>query len=123
MYDNTSKLLISQFCPDFTAWLIGQPLQLTEMQPTELHYEPIRAHGVVLLKNDHLIGHWEFQTDPDKQMTLRILDYYVRLCIQYPDCQILQTVIYLRETNSDLVFQDSYQDAQISFQLPNSAAT
>jgi predicted transposase YdaD len=68
MYDNTSKLLINQFCLDFTAWLIGQPLQLTEMQPTELYYEPIRADGVVLMKNEDLICHWEFQTDPDKLM-------------------------------------------------------
>jgi hypothetical protein len=65
--------------------LISQPLQLTEMQPTELYYEPIRADGVVLLKNGHLICHWEFQTDPDKLMPYRILDYYVRLRELHPD--------------------------------------
>jgi predicted transposase YdaD len=65
MYDNTSKLLISQFCTDFTEWLIEEPIaslapeaiELEEVQPTELYYEPIRADGVVLLKNDNLICH------------------------------------------------------------------
>jgi predicted transposase/invertase (TIGR01784 family) len=117
MYDNTSKLLISQFCTDFTEWLLGEPLQLNEMQPTELYYEPIRADGVVLMKNDNLICHWEFQTDPDKYMVYRMLDYYVRLLGLYPDCQILQTVIYLRETTSELVFCDSYQDAHTTHQF------
>jgi predicted transposase/invertase (TIGR01784 family) len=117
MYDNTSKLLISQFCTDFTEWLIGEPIELTEMQPTELYYEPIRADGVVLLKNDNLICHWEFQTNPDKYMAYRMLDYYVRLLGLYPDCQILQTVIYLRETTSELVSCDFYQDAHTTHQF------
>jgi predicted transposase YdaD len=72
MYDSTSKLLISQFCTDFTEWLLGEPIKLNEMQPTELYYEPIRADSVVLLKNDNLICHWEFQTNPDKYMVYRI---------------------------------------------------
>jgi predicted transposase YdaD len=91
--------------------------ELNEMQPTELYYEPIRADGVVLLKNDNLICHWEFQTSPDKYMTYRMLDYYVRLLLLYPECRILQTVIYLRETTSELVSCDFYQDSQISYQF------
>jgi predicted transposase/invertase (TIGR01784 family) len=87
------------------------------MQPTELYYEPIRADGVVLLKNDNLICHWEFQTNPDKHMAYRMLDYYVRLLGLYPDCQILQTVIYLRETTSELVSCDFYQDAHTAHQF------
>jgi hypothetical protein len=51
------------------------------MQPTK---EPIRADGVVLLKNDNLICHWEFQTNPDKYMAYRMLDYYFRLLGLYP---------------------------------------
>jgi hypothetical protein len=48
MYDNTSKLLISQFCADYTTWLLGKPVEMVDMEPTELYYEPIRADGVVL---------------------------------------------------------------------------
>jgi predicted transposase/invertase (TIGR01784 family) len=91
--------------------------ELNEMQPTELYYEPIRADSVVLLKNDNLICHWEFQTNPDKYMVYRMLDYYVRLLLLYPECRILQTVIYLRETTSELVSCDFYQDSQISYQF------
>jgi predicted transposase YdaD len=50
-------------------------------------------------------------------MTYRMLDYYVRLLGLYPHCQILQTVIYLRETTSDLVSYSFYQDAHITHQF------
>jgi predicted transposase YdaD len=35
----------------------------------------------------------------------------------YPGCQLLQTVIYLRETTSELVFRDFYQDAHTTHQF------
>jgi predicted transposase YdaD len=110
MYDNTSKLLISQFCADYTTWLLGTPVELVDMEPTELYYEPIRADGVVLLKNDNLICHWEFQTDPDLDMAYRMIDYYVRLKGKYPNHRIVQIVVYLRETGSKKVFNNCYQD-------------
>jgi predicted transposase YdaD len=50
-------------------------------------------------------------------MVYRILYCYVRLLTLYPHCQILQTVIYLSETTSELVFRDSYQDAHITHQF------
>ena len=110
MYDNTSKLLINQFCADYTTWLLGTPVELVDMEPTELYYEPIRADGVVLLKNDSLICHWEFQTDPDLDMAYRMIDYYVRLRGKYPSHQIVQIVVYLRETGSEKVFDNCYRD-------------
>jgi predicted transposase/invertase (TIGR01784 family) len=110
MYDNTNKLLISQFCADYTSWLLGTSVELAEMEPTELYYEPVRADGVVLLKNADIICHWEFQTDPDLAMAYRMIDYYVRLKAKYPNHRIVQIVVYLRETTSERVFTNFYQD-------------
>jgi predicted transposase YdaD len=89
---------------------LGTPVELVDMEPTELYYEPIRADGVVLLKNDSLICHWEFQTDPDLDMAYRMIDYYVRLKGKYPNHRIVQIVVYLRETGSDKVFNNCCQD-------------
>jgi predicted transposase YdaD len=115
MYDNTCKLLIGDNPLDFTTWLLGKVLELDErIEPSELYFDPIRADGVVLLKNANIICHWEFQTDPDEWMAYRMLDYYVRLLWKYPGCEILQTVVYLRKTGSDRVFVDKYEEVRLS---------
>jgi predicted transposase YdaD len=36
MFDNVSKFLIEQYSPDFASWLIGEPIALTELSPSEL---------------------------------------------------------------------------------------
>jgi predicted transposase YdaD len=100
---------MSQLHPNLTAWPINQPLQ-----PFELPHQLTGSDSATLLKNDRLICHWEFRTEPDQKIPYHALSYYVTLRRLYPNHQILQTIVYLRETNSDLVFQDSYQDAQLT---------
>jgi predicted transposase/invertase (TIGR01784 family) len=107
--DNISKFLIEQYPNDFATWLLGQPINLTRLDPTELNVEPIRADSVMLLQSADLILHTEFQTLPDETMPFRMVDYYVRLRRKFPDREILQVVIYLKPTNSDLVRQTRYQ--------------
>jgi predicted transposase YdaD len=103
-------VLDSQSCADYTRWLLGTPVELADMQITDLYYQPIINDGLVLLKNDSLICHWEFQTDPDLNTAYRMIDYYVRLRGKYPDHRILQIVVYLQETCSDQVFNNCYRD-------------
>jgi predicted transposase/invertase (TIGR01784 family) len=107
--DNISKFLIEQYSADFAAWLLGQPITLTAINPTELNVEPIRADSVMLLQSADLILHTEFQTLPDETMPFRMADYYLRLRRKFLDKEILQIVIYLKPTNSDLVRQTRYQ--------------
>jgi predicted transposase/invertase (TIGR01784 family) len=66
--------------------------------------------------NEDLILHLEFQTDPDKHIPFRMLDYYVRLCKRYPNpnIQIQQKVIYLRQTASSLAYQTQFQRGVLS---------
>ncbi len=103
MYDNTCKYLAENFPEDLSRWLLGVPISLVQMQPTELSVEPIRADSMILLTNHNLILHVEFQTVPDREMGFRMLDYRVRGHRKFPGKQMRQIVIYLTPTTSDLV--------------------
>ncbi|PLS68227.1 MAG: flagellar assembly protein H, partial [Cyanobacteria bacterium M5B4] len=109
MYDNTCKYLAEAFPADFATWLIGKPIDLSKLEPSELSNQPIRADSVIFLQSRDTILHLEFQTNPDANMPLRMLNYWIRLHIKYPDKLIHQTVIYLRETKSTLVDQTQFQ--------------
>ncbi len=103
MYDNTCKFLIEQFAADFATWLLGEAVPLTELSPSELSLEPIRADALILLQSDSTILHLEFQTQPDPTMPFRMLDYAVRVYRKFPARNLQQTVMYLRRTTSDEV--------------------
>jgi predicted transposase/invertase (TIGR01784 family) len=109
MYDNVCKFLAESFSEDFSAWLIGKPIHLTELKPSELSLEPIRADSVIFLRSEELILHLEFQTEPDETMAFRMADYRLRLYRRFPDKEVYQVVIYLRRSNSPLVKQDTFQ--------------
>jgi hypothetical protein len=49
MYDNTCKYLAENFTEDIASWLIGSRVTLTELNPTELNVDPIRADSIILL--------------------------------------------------------------------------
>ncbi|PSB13602.1 hypothetical protein C7B76_19290 [filamentous cyanobacterium CCP2] len=108
MFDNISKFLIEQFPEDFASWLIGEPIALTELSPSELSLEPIRADALILLQSDNIVLHCEFQTNPDPSMPFRMADYALRVYRRFPQKQMVQVVIYLRPTESDLVSQTTF---------------
>ncbi len=108
MIDNISKFLIEQYSTDFAAWLLGESITLTTINPTELNVEPIRADSVMLLQSSNAILHTEFQTASDETIPFRMADYYLRLKRKFPERSIQQVVIYLKRTSSDLVRQTRY---------------
>ncbi|NJL89504.1 MAG: Rpn family recombination-promoting nuclease/putative transposase [Coleofasciculaceae cyanobacterium SM2_1_6] len=112
MYDNSRKRLAETFPADFASWLLGEPMPFTALQPSELSSEPIRADSLIFLESSAIILHLEFQTSPDENMPLRMLDYWVRIRRRFPTREIHQTVIYLKPTNSDLVFQNSFTSTE-----------
>jgi predicted transposase/invertase (TIGR01784 family) len=112
MYDNTCKFLAENFSTDFASWLLGEPITLTKLEQSELALDPIRADSVILLQSQRIIMHLEFQTRTDQTMAFRMLDYWVRLRRKYPQTKIYQVVIYLKPTNSPLVYQTSFESEQ-----------
>jgi predicted transposase YdaD len=70
MYDNICKILAASFPTDFATWLLGKPIPLTKLEPTELLSEPIRADSVIFLESSEIILHIEFQTATDPKIPL-----------------------------------------------------
>jgi predicted transposase/invertase (TIGR01784 family) len=108
MYDDTCRFLAENFSADFASWLLGEPIILTELKPSELSLDPIRADALILLESDESVLHLEFQTRPKRDIPFRMLDYRVRVYRCYPDKAMRQVVVYLQPTGSDLVRQNSF---------------
>ena len=119
MFDSVSKFQIEQYPLDFANWLLGEPIALTRLEPTELSVEPIRADSIILLQSSEVVLHCEFQTDPDSTMPFRMADYRLRVYRKFPRKRMVQVVIYLRETSSELVYQTTFQAGELnhSFQV------
>ncbi len=114
MYDNTCKFLAENFSTDFASWLLGKPIPLTKIKPSELSVEPIRADSIILLESSEIVMHLEFQTKTDETMAYRMANYWLRLYGKYPTKEIHQTVIYLKPTNSPLVYQTSFNSKSLN---------
>lgn len=108
MYDDTCRFLAENFSADFASWLLGESIALTEIKPSELSLEPIRADALILLESDESVLHLEFQTRPKRDIPFRMLDYRVRVYRRYPDKVMRQVVIYLQPTGSEQVQQTSF---------------
>jgi len=100
----SSGKLFSRLCH-----LVGRPVTLTKLSPTELSLEPIRADSLILEQSEDLVLHLEFQTEPDEKMGFRMLDYRLRVYRRFPAKTMHQAVIYLKKNKSLLVYQDSFQ--------------
>lgn len=109
MYDDTCRFLAENFPADFASWLLGEAISLTEIQPSELSLDPIRADAMILLQSEESILHIEFQTLPKQEIPFRMLDYRVRGERRYRGKPMRQVVIYLKPTTSELVHQMSYE--------------
>jgi predicted transposase/invertase (TIGR01784 family) len=108
MFDNTCRFLAENFSADFATWLMGEAIPLTEIEPSELSLDPIRADALILLQSEDSILHIEFQTDPKKNIPFRMLDYRTRGHRRYPNKSMRQVVIYLKPTTSDLVYKTDF---------------
>ncbi|MFN6247724.1 Rpn family recombination-promoting nuclease/putative transposase, partial [Microcystis sp.] len=117
MYDSTCKFIALEYSRDLATWLLGKPLELTEIKPSELSLEPIRADTLIFLESEELILHIEFQTDPKEDIPYRMLDYATRLYRRYPSKPIHQVVIYLRKSDSPTVRQNDYKQGKTSHQF------
>lgn len=113
MFDNTCKFIAELYSPDFATWLLGKPINLTKLSPTELSIEPIRADALILLQSDEVVLHIEFQTEPDKDMPFRMADYHLRLYRRFPNKRIHQVVIYLDKTKSEEVYKTTFTTGKL----------
>ncbi len=108
MFDNVCKFLAENYASDFAEWIFGEPKRLTKLAVTELSLEPIRADSLILLQSEDVVLHLEFQTGPRATVPFRMADYRLRVHRKYPQKEMRQVVIYLKETSSELVHQNSF---------------
>ncbi|MGJ5632079.1 Rpn family recombination-promoting nuclease/putative transposase [Nostoc sp. CALU 1950] len=108
MFDNVCKFLAETFSSDFATWLLGKSITLTELSPSELSLEPIRADALILLQSDEVVLHLEFQTQPNADIPFRMIDYRLRVHRRFKNKRMRQVVIYLQQTNSELVQQSTF---------------
>ena len=109
MFDSTCKFLAESFSSDFAVWLLGEATPLTQLSPSELSLEPIRADALILLASDNSILHLEFQTEPVARMPYRMADYRLRVHRRFPHKRMKQIVIYLTPSNSERVYQTTFE--------------
>jgi predicted transposase/invertase (TIGR01784 family) len=111
MYDSLCKFLAENFSGDFATWLIGQPITFTELSPSDLSNEPIRADTLILLQSEKYVLHIEFQTHTDPTIAFPMADYWIRIYRRFPDKKIIQYVIYLQPSDSKLVKVKTFKRA------------
>jgi predicted transposase YdaD len=78
MFDNICKFIVENFSENFATWLIGEPIAFTELSPSELSNQPIRALRFNLSQLSEWIIHIEFQTNPDSKISFPMADYRLR---------------------------------------------
>jgi predicted transposase/invertase (TIGR01784 family) len=108
-FDNLCKLLAEKYPVRFASWVLGQPIEFAEVLKSELSIEPIRADSVILLKLQGEILHLEFQVklDSEPPLSLRMLDYWVRLYRLYR-LPIRQVVVLLRPPTEGTVIESAF---------------
>ncbi|WP_017660415.1 Rpn family recombination-promoting nuclease/putative transposase [Baaleninema simplex] len=109
MFDIVCKFLVESFASDFASWLLGEAMPLTELSPSELSLEPIRADALVLLQSTDTVLHVEFQTRPEAEMAFRMADYRLRVYRRFPEKQMRQVVVYLKPSQSAFVYQNTFE--------------
>ena len=108
MFDNVCRFLAESFSTDFATWLLGESITLTQLSPSELSLEPIRADALILLQSDEIVLHIEFQTEAKAEIPFRMTDYRLRVYRRFPRKRMHQVVIYLQPTTSELVQQTAF---------------
>lgn len=117
MFDNVCKFLAENYASDFAQWVFGEPKGLTVLSPTELSNEPIRADALIMLQSEDVVLHLEFQTIADAAIPFRMADYRLRVYRKYPQKQMKQVVIYLKETTSAMVQENSFTISGMNHQF------
>lgn len=109
MFDNICRYLAERYSADIASWLLGEPIALTRLSPTELSLQPLRADALILLQSETVVLHVEFQTEPDADIPFRMADYRLRVFRRFPQKTMHQVVVYLRQSGSPLVYQTLFE--------------
>ncbi len=105
MYDNVCKFLVETYSQDFAQWLLGEAIGLTQLSPSDLLVEPMRADALILLTAEELVLHLEFQTRPQPNLPYRMAEYRLRGYRRFPDKPMRQNVTAATAVLAGLVLE------------------
>lgn len=108
-FDNTCKYLSETYPNSFVNWLFGTAPESIEVLKTELSLEPIRADFVAHLPEEQRLLHIEFQVkgETDPPLSLRMLDYWVRLHRSYR-LPVTQFLVMLKYSSAAAEVEDEF---------------
>ncbi|MEW6496806.1 MAG: Rpn family recombination-promoting nuclease/putative transposase [Cyanobacteriota bacterium] len=108
-FDNTCKYLSETYPDSFVNWLFGTAPESIEVLKTELSLEPIRADFVAHLPEEQRLLHIEFQVkgETDPPLSLRMLDYWVRLHRSYR-LPVTQFLVMLKYSSAAAEVEDEF---------------
>ncbi|MGB5960511.1 MAG: DUF4351 domain-containing protein [Coleofasciculaceae cyanobacterium] len=108
-FDNTCKYLSETYPASFVSWLFGTTPETIEVLKTELTIEPIRADFVALLAQQRMMQ-IEFQVkgETDPPLSLRMLDYWVRLHRSYR-LPVTQYLVMLQYSTAAAQIESEFQ--------------
>lgn len=69
------------------------------------------------MQSEEVVLHIEFQTSPDEDIPFRMTDYRLRVYRRYPNKEMYQVVIYLKPSNSELVYQNTFELTNLRHQF------
>jgi SMI1-KNR4 cell-wall len=112
-FDIVVKTLVMSYPQDFADWLLGQNHILTCVDWWEIFYNSEEMKALIL-KGEDFILQIEVRTRVDSSIPIQLFEDYLRLSDKFSGKQITQVVIYLKHTQSPLVYQTSYESPGIS---------
>ncbi len=76
-----------------------------------------RQADILLELEDNSIFHLEIQAIPDKNMPIRMLEYYLMIATAYPDREITQMVLYVGDKNHGMESRYNRKALTFSYEL------
>ncbi len=96
-WDNGAKRLLDEAAQDFLDWVL-QGAFFTGQRSQEFESRPLDADAMqeIIFQDRRMLFHVEFQSGPDPEMELRLLEYCVLAYRRY-QCPVYSIVVYLQK--------------------------
>ncbi len=115
IYQRT-RMHIAYFPEDFVNWLIGSSESLILEEPSDRLHKYKKFNGIIL-RTQNIILQIQSSVRPDPEIPLKFFNDRSNLQSEFPNKQIKQVIIYLKQTNSPIVHQTSYETSENNFEV------
>jgi hypothetical protein len=111
-----TRMHIAYFPEDFVNWLLGSSESLILEEPSD-RLDKYKKFNGIILRTQIIILQIQASVRPDPEIPLKFFNDRSKLQSEFPNKQIKQVVIYLKQTNSPIVHQTSYETSENDFEV------